>query len=344
MYKIIKTKITGFDDREDSSIGVNVNYRATMGYDSVSQTINVKVEKVVRPDLTRDESPTVEYEIIDERSFTKADFNQTKDNMAWQVDFDVKTEKILAPLDVYAYTSTIATGSLFHRVMWRKIKERYNENLLPLFTLDSFYKEAEGFSLSTLQFYVADVEGTASDTIISNQDAELMTQAEKLFFLASIVDTRVSYEIYDSNDQLLSSPIASKNPQYQQTALAKRPDAAESDMGGNQFKVSLPNASSYKIKVIFSRGILNKQVSNIFDVTCINAISNKSRLFSGIKDGGPTSHPGFTRPSVDGSTPRFCGLENLTLTTTDLAAGDFIKLKLSVGDFYSYSELWIDII
>jgi hypothetical protein len=344
MYKLIKTKITGFDDREDSPIGVNANYRTTMGYDSATETIDVKVEKVIRPDLTREEATEIQYELVDERSFIKADFNQTKDNMAWQVDFDVKTEKILEPLDVYAYTSTIATGSLFHRVMWRKIKERYSDQLLPLFTVDSFYKEAEGFSLCTLQFYVADTEGSVSDTILNNSNVELMTQAEKIFHQASNVDTKVSYVIYDSNDQLLSSPAPTITSPHKQDALSERPGVDPIAISGNQFRVSLPNSSSYKIKAIFSRGITDKQVSNTFDVTCINGVVNKTRLTSGFKEGGPTSFPGFVRPGVDGTTPRFCGVENLTLTTTDLSAGDFVKLKLSVGDFYSYSELWIDII
>lgn len=345
MYKLIKTKITGFDDREDSPIGVNSNYRTTMGYNSSTETISVKVEKITRPDLTRNDDVELSYTTVDEKVFTKADFVQPKDLMAWVVDFDVITEKILPPFDVYAYTSTIATGSLFHRVMWRKIKERYSsEKLLPLFALDSFYKEATDFDLCTLQFHIADVEGSVSDTILTNADVEEMTQAEKIFFQNSIVDTHVSYVIHDSNDELLSSPAPTITSQYQQVPLAKRVDAEEGAMGGDQFRVSLPNNSSYKIKVIFSRGISNKQVSNTFDVSCINGTVNKTRLSSGIKDGGPTAFPGFIRPGVDGTTPRFCGVENITLSTTDLSAGDFVKLKLSVGDFYSYSELWIDII
>lgn len=340
MYKLIKTKITGFDDREESPIGVNGNYRSTMGYDSTTQTINVKVEKIIRQDLTRDDTLPVEYQIVAERSFAKVDFNQTKDNMAWQVDFDVSTEKILDPLDVYAYTSTIATGSLFHRVMWRKIKERYNENLLPLFTLDSFYKESNGFSLSTLQFHIADVEGTVADTIVTNQDAELMTQAEKIAYINYNVSTHVFYEIFDEQDNLISSII--NNSQYPQQAMANRPNDTLRAKGGDQYKVSLPNSSSYKIKVIFYGDHQDKTASATFDVNCINAISNKTRLTSGIKAGQPTTYAGIDRLDPYGNS-RFAGSETLKLTTS-LESGDYLKLKLSVGDFYSYSELWIEII
>jgi hypothetical protein len=45
MYKLIKTKITGFDDRDDSPIGLNANYRTTMGYNAATETISVKHEE-----------------------------------------------------------------------------------------------------------------------------------------------------------------------------------------------------------------------------------------------------------------------------------------------------------
>jgi hypothetical protein len=340
MYKLIKTKITGFDNLEDSPIGLNANYKATMGYDSATETINVKVEKIIRPDLTRDEEVEVSYQIVDEKSFAKADFVQTKENMAWQVDFDVQSEKITTPLDVYAYTSTIATGSLFHRVMWRKVKERYSsETLLPLLTVDSFYKEAEGFDLCTLQFHVADNPGELSDTVITNADVEEMTQAEKISYVLDMINTHVFYEIYDENDNLLSSIL---NPSdHSQQAVAAREGEPIKAKGGNQYRVALPNASVYKVKVVFYRDVADKVLSNQFDVSCVNAISSKSRVSSGLKD-GQTSYPGFVRPGTDGNS-RFAGFETVKLTAS-LDSGDYIKLKLSLGDFYSYSELWIDII
>jgi hypothetical protein len=341
MYKLIKTKITGFDDREDTPIGINANYRTTMGYNASTETISVKVDKIIRPDLTRDDDVEISYETVDEKTFTKVDFIQSKDHMAWVVDFDVITEKILTPFDVYAYTSTIATGSLFHRVMWRKIKERYSsETLLPLFALDSFYKEAPGFSLSTLQFHIADTEGTVSDTILTNADVEEMTQAEKIAYTVDNVNTHVFYEIFDADNNLISSII--NESEYEQQALAKRENTPEKVKGGNQYRVSLPNSSEYKIKVIFYGDHLDKTSSATFNVNTVNSQSNKNRLVSGIKPNAPTTYAGIDRLDPHGNS-RFAGSETIKLSL-DLESGDFTKLKLSVGDFYSYSELWIDII
>jgi hypothetical protein len=340
MYKLIKTKITGFDDRDDTPIGLNANYRTTMGYNATTETISVKVEKIIRPDLSREDDVEISYEIVDEKTFTKVDFVQAKDLMAWVVDFDVVTEKILAPFDVYAYTSTIATGSLFHRVMWRKIKERYSDKLLPLFALDSFYKEATGFSLSTLQFHIADTEGTASDTILTNADVEEMTQAEKIAYTNDNVNTHVFYEIFDADDNLISSII--NDSEHPQQALAHRENAPERVKGGNQYRVSLPNSSEYKIKVLFYGDHLDKTAAATFDVTTINAQSSKNRLVSGIKPNTPTTYAGIDRLDPHGNS-RFAGSETIKLRA-DLDSGNYAKLKLSVGDFYSYSELWIDII
>jgi hypothetical protein len=339
MYKLIKTKITGFDDIEDSPIGVNSNYRATMGYDSTNETINVKVEKIIRPELTRDEEVEFSYQIVDEKSFTKADFVQTKENMAWQVDFDVQSEKIVAPLDVYAYTSTIATGSLFHRVMWRKIKERYSsDTLLPLFTVDSFYKQAEGFSLSTLQFHVADNPGQISDTVITNSDVEEMTQAEKISYLFDNINTAVFYEVFDADDNLLSTIVPVPCP-YPQVAVAAREGDAVRSRGGNQYRTTLPKASSYKVVVFFLRLNHNTTIPCQFDVSCVNGVASKSRVISGLKPGEPTSYRGV---NPRGEFTRFSGSEVIKVNV-DLESGDFFKLKLSCGDFYSYSELWADI-
>jgi hypothetical protein len=337
MYKLIKTKITGFDDREDSPIGLNSNYRATMGYDSVAKTVNVKVEKIIRPDLTRDEEVQVTYETVDERAFSKSDFNQTKENMAWQVDFDVASEKILNPLDVYAYTSTIANGSLFHRVMWRKIKERYSDNLLPLFTVDSFYKEDPGFDLSVLQFHIADNPGELSDTIITNSDVQEMTQAEKISYVFDNINTAVFYEVYDAEGNLLSSIINSS--EYTQTPLAAREGDTLRAKGGNQYRTTLPKADSYKVRVVFVRNNVNTTISNQFDVSCVNGTPSKSRVYGGIKDGGATSYVGVNPRD---ELTRFSGSEDIKVSV-DLDSGEHFKLKLSSGDFYSYSELWVDI-
>jgi hypothetical protein len=350
MYKLIKTKITGFDDREDIPIGVNPNYKTTMGYNDTTETISVKVEKIIRSDLTRDDVE-VSYQTVDEKTFIKADFVQSKDNMSWTVDFDVVTEKILSPFDVHSYTSTIATGSLFHRVMWRKVKERYStEKLLPLFVLDSFYKEAAGFSLSTLQFLISDIDDitSVSDTILTNTGVEEMTQEEKIAYHNAKITTHVFYEIFDSNDNLISSIInASAHPQQ---ALAIRPNSNRSGQyaqlakatGGDQYRVSLPNSSEYKIRVLFYGGHLDKTASATFNVSTINAQSNKDRLISGIKSNGVTTNADVDRIYPTGNS-RFAGSETLKLAL-NLDSGDYAKLKLSVGDFYSWSELWIDII
>lgn len=348
MYKLIKTKITGFEDRPDSDIGVNANYRTTMGWDAVSQSINVKVEKIIRPDLTRDDTVELSYNLVDERSFTIEDFPMNKENKAWIVDFDVKTEKIQNPFDVYAYTSTIATGSTFHKVMWRNILQRYNPEYLPCFAIDRFYKADPTFNTAVLQFYVADTPDDASDTVITNPESEveLKTQSLKIAFVNRALAAGVLYEILDEQDNIVSSNMVPSSKQqealYGVNEVSGDPfQRNPSNLRGNRFKVSLPNSDSYKIRVVFINTFgIDKTLPVSFEVNCVNAISNKTRVTSGLKPGETIESFESVRP---GAQPTSYYGSEIIKVTTDLNSGDFFKVKLSCGDFYSYSELWVEI-
>lgn len=338
MYKLIKSQILGNSLRNQT--GVNPNYRSTMGYDNATNTITVKVDKRIGLDLTREESAESSYQTVDEKTFTKEDFNQLNDLMAWCVDFDTETETILSPFSVYAYTATLASGSTFHYTIWETINLRYNKGLMQLFTVDSFYKKVSDFSLSTLQFHIADT----TNTVITNTDVQEMTQNEKLVFVHEHLHTHVFYEIFDEFDNLVSSIInVSKYPQVKPAGSYIRinPDR---ELYGNRYRTSLPKSSQYKVKVLFHNDLLNKRASAKFDVVSINSIASKSRLDSGITDTGLQMYSGgpFNILDIHGN-PRFSGSETIKLSL-NLESGDYTKLKLSVGDFHSYSELWIDII
>ena len=350
MYKLIKTKITGLEGRPESEIGLNPNYRTTMGWNESTQTINVKVEKIVRPDLTRDEDVELTFEEVDQRTFTVDDFPMNKDLKAWVVDFDVVTEKIKDPFDVYAYTSTIVSGSNFHRVMWRNIQARYSTNFVPCFTVDKFYKSDATFDSAVLQFHYAESSDNISNTIIENSDAEEMTQIQKILYVYRSTFVGILYEVLDSEDNIISSNMdLTKIQQESLDGLIKNPDNNELVGGvsydnddakkrGNRFKVSLPNSSLYKVRAAFFTAFPNKNLPVTFEVTCVNGTPNKTRVTSGLKDGETSAD--FNRPNA---TPnKYCGQEIIKVNT-DLESGDFFKLKLSCGDYYSYSELWVDI-
>jgi hypothetical protein len=321
-----------------------------MGWNESSQTINVKVEKIVRPDLTRDEDVEFSFEEVDQRTFTIDDFSMNKDLKAWVVDFDVETGKIKDPFDVYSYTSTIVSGANFHRVMWRNIQARYNANLIPCFTVDKFYKSDATFSSAVLQFHYAETSDNISNTIIENSDAEEMTQIQKILYAYRSTNVGILYEILDSEDNVISSNMDSTKIQQESLdGLIKNPDNNEvvagvsyvnhdSNKRGNRFKVSLPNSSLYKVRVAFFTEFPNKNLQVPFEVTCVNGTPNKTRVTSGLKDGETSAD--FSRPNAIPN--KYCGQEIIKVNT-DLESGDFFKLKLSCGDYYSYSELWVDI-
>lgn len=341
MYKLIKSKILG-NAEKSATTSYNPNYRSTMGYNNATNTITIKVEKLIREDLTREQDVAISYETVDEKSFTKADFIQTKDLMAWCVDFDVTTEKILAPFNVYAYTSTLASGSTYHYGLWNQISMRYSQDLMQLFTVDSFYKNVSDFSLSTLQFHVVTDEETTSKTVLTNTDVQEMTQPEKHNFIVQQINTLVFYEIFDESDNLVSSIVNySPYPQILSPGVVTLPARS---LYGNRYRASLPNAAQYKVKVLFHNDLLDKTISAKFDVVSINSIASKTRVDSGIKDTELQSYSGgpFNTVDIHGNA-RFAGSETIKLTL-NLESGDYTKLKLSVGDFHSYSELWIDIV
>lgn len=289
MYKIIKTKILA------SSItgvaGVNSNYRVTMKYDDTSEVISVKVDKVIRPELTRDEEVQFSFETIAERDFSEVDFIKSGDHNNWFVDYDVLSNTITAPVQTSIWVAEQRAKD--RAFTWKNVREsltaRYNNDLIPLFSLKSFDNIA-GFDHSVLTFFYSD-----DSTIIESAADELSSTERDLWFEQNIIP-HVSYEVRDSSGELVSSSI-------QETSR-------------NQWTLSLPNADSYTVTITSTKPNFG-ETKNLYSIDVINGNANKSRVEIG-----------------DGSA-------DIILNTSNLAVGDYTKMKLNLGLFTSFSELWI---
>jgi hypothetical protein len=153
-------------------------------------------------------------------------------------------------------------------------------------------------------------------------------------------------------ESLVANPVNIQNLGYTED------NTNASLIGGNLFKVQLPVADHYNIRTLFISHLeenLNLPIS--YDVTCVNGISNKTRV-SGIGranllnteqwqtflDQRVTKYdvnPQTGRRTVNGTV---VGIDKIKIAADGLEAGDYIKLKLNVGEHYSYSELWIELI
>lgn len=340
MYKIYKTQITGFDleGYEETIIGVNSNYRVTMGYNDTEKKISVKVDKLVKPDLTRDEDAEISYVTVDSKNFVPADFIQYSDNMAWVVEFDADQEKILAPFNVLAYTKTLIDSSSTHQDIWKMIKERHSGRQFPCFHLESFYKKVTDFSASVLTFHTTGADGSPDTTIIeagtTPAPVEMATQ-DRIKDIQSNYVTNIIFQILDSDGNV----VTNKQP----TSIfgnAFDADAKYAKTRGNQFHIDLAAASEYKIRVNYITGYTDKTISAQFDVNCINGVPSKTRLISGKRTGQTTdlSYLGATN-----ATAKFAGYEDVIIDNK-LSAGDFIKFKLDCGDQITYAELMINLV
>jgi hypothetical protein len=369
MLKIFKIAVTGFDYIEDV-IGLNTKTRATMGY-TAEGGISVKIEKVILPSVPTNESvelreqhTTAEYETILERVFTTADFPKTSDLIRWHVDYDAEKNEFVGPFNALELTKSKITNSQSGRKIARFIKERYNENLIPLFALDNVYKNATDFDASVLTFYVDENGNDLNDTILTGEavDAQPVTQQEKEFWLITNVNTNVIFEVLDTDGKIVSSSaqksakseycVASPIPM---TPMNLDPDNTMAEQiiadGGNQFKVSLPVSDSYKIRIMYQRHLHDllpgsRTMPVTFDVNCVNGICNKSRsVAKGYDPENPDALAAAYKEShVTGPRPSLVGVDVVTVNTFGLSAGDYIKLKLDLGEYKSYAELWIELV
>jgi hypothetical protein len=306
--KLTKTIITGFDDLETTPIGVNPNIRITQQYSS--DTVIVKIEKVIRPDLTREDDIELSYETLLEQTFTAADFPMVTDHNSFYVEYNVLTNSFEI-LDVLAFgKSNKSTVTNYHGTeLHRDIKKRYTENLLPIFYVKTFDAAATGFNCSLINFYVNNHEGDAADTIILNSDVEEMTTQERHLW---INENLVSYLTF-----VIKNEDGSQIIDAEQTRLFAV-NALGQPTRSNKYKVSLP-AAKYNIEVNVEKGLYPEN-ANTYNIRVVNGFINKTRVSSG------------------------AGTFGVKLDISELDAGDFSKLKFDLGQFESYAELWVEVI
>jgi len=365
MLKIFKVLVTGIEGQD--GIGINSTIKTTMGYDETAKEISLLVEKInfaeVPTDRTlelRDPHTTATFTTLLSRTFTPDDFPKTSELKRWQVDYDViKNELVI--FDAYEYGLTKITGSHSGRKVARFVKERYNLNLIPLFAVDNIYKSAIDFTASVLTFYTDEQGLNFNDTVLIDDavGATTVTQQEKEFWMVANVNTAVYFEVLDTAGKILSSLVpsvksAAKSSNFvEQTLMNLDPDnilPLGRNLNGNQYKVSLPVSDKYDVRIVYSRH-LEEHISNgriipsTFDINMINGVCNKTRSTAGLDlnssrfldfDSQHTTKPTGQRT--------VSGVDNITISTNGLVAGDFVKLKLNLGNFKSYAELWIELI
>jgi hypothetical protein len=308
MFKIIKTQITG-SLKEGSEIGINANYRTTMGYDSEDKTISVKVEKVNRPDLTREEDVEVTYTEVASRIFGVQDFPRNTDNITWFTEYDVEANKITDPVEIWDWVATLhqksppaANVTYTLGSLQTDFAAHFNSKLLPLFHLASFNKSAEDFDDSMLQFYTTNTDETSlspSDTVLSNTNLDIKNSLEKMIWYSSNVLPQITYDVLDADGNVV-------NVQQTKTVTPRHQ------------KVSLAKADEYSVRINFAKPAF-ENVSNTYNVTVVNGGINKNRIV--ISEGSST----------------------VLINARGLNSGDFVKLKLNIGKYVSFAEFWIEI-
>jgi hypothetical protein len=380
MLKIFKVLVAGLEGAEEI-LGRNQQYTTSMGYNEQTKEIRVLVERVILPELgsesvdLRPQHTTATYETVDERVFKEADFPQSKEYMKWVVEFDVTTGKITDPINVLELTKPLIDNTTTARRIPTMIYNRYSENLLPLFALDQFYKNSPGFDGAVLTFYDDQTGNDLNSTTIEYEDAELVTQAEKEYWFAYWIHRHVHYELLDNNGKIIASALTTtkpeaKSPQFVDSHKLNVLDANTTDTfreGAEKFKIELPAAlaQDVKIRMCFSSPMYQlgqkfadvHKVSSTYDVSCINCVANKTRLTadgefdasqqpaaSFFEQHVPRVLAGEQSQSDKTARKHLAGFENLTIKTTDLVAGDYFKVKLNLGDFVSFSELWVQLV
>lgn len=313
MLKIFKSIIKGNLDTE--TYARDTNHRVTMGYDADTQTIKVKVEKVLppNPDLSEDlpeDTPTVlrephtsaDFVLATERDFTPQDFVRTSDNCKWIVEYNSTTNTISDPIEVYEIAKQYINGSDSHEKIYYNLNNyRYQpaDSLSPLFVLDSFYKSAEGFSGSAICFFVEDFASDIMDTIleIPAEQVQTVEPKEYEFWVQYNIRPAIGFEILDADGKIVASPLQSVAQEARSSttatiqAVSPRDETGVSagivgpNLGagasGNRFKVQLPVSDSYSIRVLSGSRYWKQTGANAtatFITETVNGIANKTRL------------------------------------------------------------------
>jgi hypothetical protein len=330
-----------------------------MGYNEETQEIHVLVENIHLPELgaesvdLRGEHTTATFTTAAERTFTAADFPKTSENMKWMVEFDAETKTIKDPINVYSMTAGKISGSQTARRVPRFIKERWDDKTVPLFSIDSFYKSAEGFDASVLSFFEFTTGNELVDDVITNTDIELVNQKEKEFWLIANANTNVHFEVLDQDGKIVSTVIHTTKEEAKATNFVNMiPMNLDTDNtvisdtpGGNQYKVSLPVQDMYMVRVIYTRGLQDRTIPCTFEVSCINGVANKSRSIAGLNKNAPAFISFDEQHTTKPEGQKTCsGVDNIRVAVNGLVAGEYTKLKLDLGEFKSYAELWIDLV
>ncbi len=369
MYKLFKIPVTGIDGSED--IGINTSVRSTIGYNATNKEITVLIEKIVLPEVPTTESVDLRinhteatFETLLEKTFTVADFPKTQDAIRWVVDYDVTKNEIVGPFNALEYTKNYATGSFTHREIPKIIKRRYNSNLIPLFTIDNFYKSISDFDASVMTVYVDEQGLEINDTILTGDltTAETTDQAGATSWTYKNLHCNVHYELLDTDGKIISTILAFTKPEAMVTnpvPMVVSPGAYDAanplapTTGGNRYKVQMPVADYYTVRAVFETFYPDKTASIDFDVSMVNGVCNKTRLVAGgfyreRFDAGQEPNQNIidyrNQHNQTGSNRSLNGVDSCRISTNGLVAGDFIKLKLNAGEFKSYSELWIELI
>lgn len=359
MLRICKTPILGYDGSGDGKLGINDNYKATMGYNEGTNTIDVKIEKLVRPELTRSEEVDITYEVVAERSFKDTDFLKPTDNMMWVVEFDVQTETIKDPFNLLEWTKKFAAyDEVAHLNVYRYLGERYSTELLPLFVLEDFYKQTTGFETASLTYHVCD-STVISPTTWTRHGVIPMTTVEELSYqdciaFAASRRTNIFFDVLNSdgtvNTDVEVIPVISNRQDF--IVKENTGNVAAFKVIGNHYLVNLPKADRYNIRVNYINMLRDKKIQSRFDVRCINGVSSKDRLYSGIKPNQETidySYLGADVQSFVNSNlygfdfSKFNGYDTLNITNS-LDVGDQIMLKIDCGDQTSYAQLVINLV
>ena len=354
-------------------------HRVTMGYSD--GTIHVKIDEVIAPNpnldeelpedtptVLRDVQTTADFVTIAEKSFTEQDFVKLTDNNKWIVEYNSDTKTISDPIDVYEISKQYINGSNSHEKIYFNLnKYRYENDAsrTPLFVVDSYFKSL-GFEASTLQFFVEDLQVNLLDTILEVPNDEVVetTTKEYEFWCNYNVRNAVTFEVYDQDGKILTSPYPSVKASVKAanfvTLEQKAPvnltginpdlDIEQVDFSGNRYYAVLPASDSHQIRVMFGNRIhnlINQRPYATFDVETINGVSNKTRLTSEYDPQNPNTYvqefvSNHNHPA-DKMAKGFSGVEGILVNTSGLISGDFFKLKLNLGKFVSWAELWIQI-
>lgn len=381
MLKLFKTVIKG-NEGTDDTYGHDTKHKVTMGFNAETKTISVKVEEAIPPNPNLDESlpegtdtvlrdphATADFIVVATRDFTEADFVQKTDNCKWIVEYHADNKTISDPIDVYEISKQYVDGSNSHEKIYYNLNEyRYNANtpLSPLFVVDSFFKSL-GFDGSTVQFFVEDYQFDVLDTVLEIPSEQLteVTPKEYEFWCNANVRVMVTFEVLDSEGKIVTSSFPSVKPtakasnfvqltQKQPVNTAGLNQAlnlpAPTQMSGNRFYVKLPAGEQYTIRTLFGgriHNIINSRPFVTFDTECVNGIASKSRVTTEYDPANPNvyvqefianhNHP------ADKMAQAFGGVDGLVVSTTGLLSGDYFKLKLNLGQFVSWAELWVEI-